>query len=56
VKFSVDLDVSSGVKLTGGIAKQISFAMAKALTLTAIQPQMDIVRAMTQLFDWPTYS
>jgi hypothetical protein len=54
VKFSVDLDISGAVKLTSAIAKQISFAMAKALTQTAIQAQTDIVQTMTQVFDRPT--
>jgi hypothetical protein len=54
VKFSVDLDISGTVKLTNAIAKQIPLAMAKALTLTAIQAQSDIVQAMTQVFDRPT--
>ena len=54
MKFSVDLDISGAVKLTNAIAKQIPFAMAKALTLTAIQAQTDIVQAMTQIFDRPT--
>ena len=54
MKFSVDLDISSAVKLTNAIAKQIPFAMAKALTLTAIQAQTDIVQAMMQVFDRPT--
>jgi len=54
VKFSVDLDISGAVRLTNAIAKQIPFAMAKALTLTAIQAQTDIVQAMMQVFDRPT--
>ena len=54
MKFSVDLDISGAVKLTNAITKQIPFAMAKALTLTAIQAQTDIVQAMTQVFDRPT--
>jgi len=36
MKFAVDLDISGAMKLTNEIAKQIPFAMAKALTLTAI--------------------
>jgi hypothetical protein len=54
VQFSVDLDISGAVKLTNAITKQIPFAMAKALTMTAIQAQTDIVQAMTQVFDRPT--
>ena len=54
MKLSVDLDISGAVKLTNAIAKQVPFAMAKALTLTAIQAQTDIVQAMTQVFDHPT--
>ena len=41
-------------KLTTALTKQGPFAMAKALTLTAIQAQTDIVQAMTQVFDRPT--
>ena len=54
MKFSVDLDISNAVRLTTAIAKQVPFAMAKALTQTAIQAQTDIVQAMTQVFDRPT--
>ena len=54
MKFAVDFDISGAVKLTNAIAKQIPFAMAKALTQTAIQAQTDIVQAMTQGFDRPT--
>jgi hypothetical protein len=54
VKFSVDLDISGAVKLTNALTKQIPFAMAEALTLTAIQAQTDIIQAMTQVFDRPT--
>jgi hypothetical protein len=54
VKFSVDLEISGAVRLTTAIAKQLPFAMAKALTQTAIQAQTDIVQAMTQVFDRPT--
>ena len=53
MKFST-LDIPGAVQLTNAITKQIPFAMAKALTLTAIQAQTDIVRAMTQVFDRPT--
>jgi hypothetical protein len=45
MKFSVDLDISGAVKLTNVIAKQIPFAMAKALTQTAIPAQTDTVQA-----------
>lgn len=44
MEFSVDLDISGAVKLTNAIAKQVPFAMAKALTQTAIQAQTDIVQ------------
>ncbi len=54
MKFSVDLDIASAIKLTNAIAKQIPFAMAKALTQTAIQAQTDIVQAIAQVFDRPT--
>jgi hypothetical protein len=54
VKFSVDLDISRAVKLTNAIAKQLPSAMAKALTLAAIQAQSDVVEAMTKVFDRPT--
>jgi len=54
MRLSFDLDISGAVKLTNAITKQIPFAMAKALTLTAIQAQTDIVQAMTQVFDRPT--
>ena len=54
MRLSVDLDISGAVKLTNSIAKQVPFAMAKALTLAAIQAQTDIVQAMAQVFDRPT--
>ena len=50
MKFSVDLDIYGALKLTNAIAKQIPFAMAKALTQTAIQAQTDIVQAMAQVY------
>jgi hypothetical protein len=43
MKFSIDLDIAGAVRLTNAIAIQIPFAMAKALTQTAIQAQTDIV-------------
>jgi hypothetical protein len=54
MRISIDLDISGAVKLTNAITKQIPFAMAKALTQTAIQAQTDIAQAMTQVFDRPT--
>ena len=54
MKFSVGLDIPDAVKLANAITKQIPFAMAKALTLTAIQAQTDIVQAIAQVFDHPT--
>jgi hypothetical protein len=54
VKFSVDLDISGATNLTNALMKQVPFAMAKALTETAIQAQTDIVQAMAQVFDRPT--
>jgi len=54
VRFSVDLDISGAVRLTSAISKQVPFAMAKALTQTAIQAQTDIVHAMARVFDRPT--
>jgi hypothetical protein len=54
VNFSVDLDISGAVKLTNAIAKQIPFAMAKALRQRAIQAQTDFVQAMIQVSDRPT--
>jgi len=54
VKFSIDLDISGATKLTNALMKQVPFAMAKALTRTAIQAQTDIVQAMTRVFDRPT--
>jgi len=54
VKFSIDLDISAATKLTKALLKQVLFAMAKALTQTAVQAQTDIVQAMTQVFDRPT--
>jgi len=54
MNYSVDLDLSGATKLTNALMKQIPFAMAKALTLTAIQAQTDIVQAMMKVFDRPT--
>ena len=54
MKFSIDLDISGATKLTSALMKQVPFAMAKALTQTAIQAQTDIVQAMTRVFDRPT--
>ena len=54
MRFSVDLEISNAVRVTTAIAKQVPFAMAKALTQTAIQAQTDIVQAMARVFDRPT--
>lgn len=54
MKYTIDLDISGATKLCDKLMRQIPFAMAKALTMTAIQAQTDIVQAMTQVFDRPT--
>jgi len=50
VKFSVDLATSCAVELTNAIAKQIPFAMAKALNQPPIHAKKDIVQLMTHVF------
>jgi hypothetical protein len=54
MNYSVEVDFSGATRLTNALMRQMPFAMAKALTQTAIQAQTDIVQAMTQVFDRPT--